>query len=727
MKSKKWLFALLLGSFALTASACGDDAGGSQDVQSELTYKLTCASPNTCTLTMEPNQDGLITVQLSSLDKDGKTNFVPGVQITATTQSNAVSIVTDANPQVTDALGQYALRIHSGSEEGLALFTFNPDPAYPALPLTFAVTVRKPEVVTPQPAVTNYEISAIYNGTQNLNYAEVMLFEDTQCAELVTTGMTSDELKAITAPDPTLKQSKAITTTIDEVTFNISREEADFTSYAALAIAQAGGVMVAYGCNDGLSRNVPNTVIALSDAQLSENPDVDPGDDPTKPPIIDPDKPEPEIPELDYKGTFELTSSFNALSLLPHAETDGSFVMFKDMLVGDWIEFALDMLSDPEGTVPKLLTEQLLPLLLDAEWFSNLVGKLLGDSVAALLTPETINALFSQFGLDKIIKDTLTELTAQISWWNTATGAVEIVNNLATNFTLHGNFSNNAYSTLDANQSISGIGHNYQRLLYHNGGIPINGKDCIVGQAFEDLKDGSTICSISLTDIEGGGVIRGAFTANFSDIDEYGAGATVNIQKHALDLAYGRLIYGVLMNVLPEVLGNDKLDSLGGVLEHYIGMGLLALWNKNHPDQQITDKTSCAAIGEVASGYLNELLGSNESIATIIAMFANGSTIGALCTKGIEAFDGMIETQLDKLSVSTDKVNFSSDPCQVSYVTDKSGHPTKIAEFGQEHPWGSTATDNRCIWNVSIVSGTDDAGTPETMTIKGRFHAVGLR
>ena len=727
MKSKKWLFALLLSSFALTGVACTNEAGESEDVANDLTYKLTCASPHSCTMIMEPNQVGMLTVQFSSLDQENKTNIVPGVPMTATTQSDAISILSDSNPQVTDALGQYSIRIQSGANAGLATIVFSSaDPEYNATPVTMAVTVQAPSVVVPEPATTNYEISAIYNGTQKLNYAEVMLFEDTLCAELVTTGMTSDELKAITAPDPTLKQSKAISTKIEDVTFNISREEADFTSYAVLSIAQAGGVMVAYGCNDGLSRNVPNTVVVLNDAQLSETPD----DDPIKPPIIDPDKPEPEDPEipvLDYTGTYELTSSFNALSLLPHAETDGSFVMFKDMLVGDWIEFALDLLSDPEATVPKLLTEQLLPLLLNAEWFSNLISKLLGESVAALLNPEMINTLFSQFGIDKIITDTLTELTSEISWWGTATGAVEIVNNLATNFTLHGNFSNNAYTSLDENNMISGIGHNYQRLLYHNGGIPINGKDCIVGKAFDDLKDGSTICSINLSDIDGGGVIRGAFTAEFSELDTYGAGAKVDIQKHALDLAYGRLIYGVLMTVLPEVLGNEKLDSLGGVLEHYVGMGLLSLWNKNHETEQITDKADCAAIGEVAAKYLVQLLGSNESMATIIQMFANGSTLGALCSQGINAFDGLIEKQLDKLSVSTDKVMFSADDCAVSYVMEDDKYPTSIAEFGQEHAWDSTATDNRCIWNVSIVSGQDENGNDETMTIKGRFHAVGVR
>ena len=104
--------------------------------------------------------------------------------------------------------------------------------------------------------------------------------------------------------------------------------------------------------------------------------------------------------------------------------------------------------------------------------------------------------------------------------------------------------------------------------------------------------------------------------------------------------------------------------------------------------------------------------------------------ITSICNTGVSAIDNLIDTQLDKLSVSSDAVTFSSEKCNVRYVTDDHDTPTNIAYFGvEEHKWGSTVTEkDLCKWKVSITSKSTDEEGNETSTVRvidGKFWAVG--
>ncbi|MBQ8038095.1 MAG: hypothetical protein IJ268_13985 [Proteobacteria bacterium] len=717
MKKKSLLSTLMIG-VAVMMSACTDDVRNTPDEpveeQDTLTYSLTCASSVSCKLELETNQQGSITVQLSSKDTKGMVNLVGGKAIHIQSQSSLFKMQdgsASAFDFVTDALGQTTIVVSSLDTPGTGQIFFSTDADLVQEPLIFTVVVKAP-IVEPvvEPKDYNYNVKMTYEGIQQLAKAEALVYPGRSCSQIIKTGMTDKEVGNL--KDFAANKDQVIDTSIDNVSLDFTFNETDPVAYAVVGRARnADTKYAAYGCTDNMNRFSSNVLVELEDSQITE-------DTPGKPPVIKPDDPTPgPEPEYttDYSGKFALVSSFNALSLLPHADVpDGSIVMFKDMQAGDWIEFALALLSDPEATVPDILTQQLIPLLTNAEWFRNLIAKFAGDAIAAMLTPEFVDTLLETFGVKKIITDTLTNLTSEITWWNDAKGGIEIARELATNFTLSGTF-NNKTSDVDENNMIAGIGHTYSSLLYHNGTF----SKCLIGHDYGADAKGDKICEISLATLDKeAGSVSGAFTAEFSEITDNAA--TVNIKKHNLGLQYGKLIYASIMQILPTFIkANDgkPFDTIGSILEYYIGEGLVTLWNtKKAADEadMITGKSRCNAIGAASSKLI-------ASAWPAGAMLLTESMISMVCTMGINAFDKMIDNTLEKASYSSDKVAFSSDNCPITFIT-KADNTNVISHFGQSDYTWNGKTDKRCTWNVSIQG--KEGSQPKT--IKGKFWAVNV-
>ena len=699
---------------AVMMSACADEVRDTtEEEQPEpevLTYSLTCASSVSCKLELETNQMGSVTVQLSSKNAAGQINLVGGKPIHVQSTSSLFKMQDGSASTydlITDALGQTSLTIQSLDTPGTGQIFFSTDAELIQEPLIFTVVVKAPEVVpVVEPKDYNYNVKMTYEGIQTLKSAEALVYPGRSCSQIIKTGMTDAEVKDIKGYSSNKMQ--VVSTTVEDVSLDFTFTETDPVAYAVVGRAvNSDGKFAAYGCTDNMNRFSNEVMIELEDAQITE-PIV-------RPPVIEPPGPEePEDPtELttDYSGKFELVSSFNALTLLPHADlADGGVVMFKDMQAGDWIEFALTLLSDPEGTVPDILTQQLIPLLTNAEWFRNLIAKFAGEAIASMLTPEFVDTLLETFGVKKIITDTLTNLTSEISWWNDAKGGIEIARELATNFTLHGNF-NNKTADVDEKNMIAGIGHTYNSLLYHNGTF----SKCLIGHEYGKDAKGGKICEISLATLDkDAGSVSGAFTAEFSEIADNSG--TVTIKKHNLGLQYGKLIYAAIMQILPTIVtasDGKPFDTLGALLEYYIGEGLVALWNKKATDesQKIVDKHRCNAIGAAASN----LIGSAWPAG---AALLNESMLAMVCTMGIQAFDKMIDNTLQNASYTSDKVAFASNECPITFV--QVDNVNKISYFGQEDYVWNGKTDKRCIWNVSL--GKED----NYKTIQGKFAAVNV-
>ncbi|MBR4986060.1 MAG: hypothetical protein IKY83_10015 [Proteobacteria bacterium] len=718
MRRKFLLCALIMGAASLmTACSDGVDTKPQQE-EEELTYKLTCASALDCRLELETNQQGSIAIQLSSLNKDNQVNVVVGEEIQIQTLSSLFKLgdgSASSFVKPTTDIGSVTIDVTALDTPGTGQVFFSTTSGIVDEALSFTVVVKAPEVIpVVEPKDYNYNVKMAYEGIQTLANAEALIYPGQSCSQLIKTGMTDKEVGSIDKDhsDFASKKDQTISSSIDDVSLDFTFSEIDPVAYAVVGRAvNAEGKHVAYGCTDNMNRFSSSVLVELEDAQISEEPIIRP---PITPDPPTPDDPTPDEPlSTDYSGKFDLTSSFNALTLLPHADVeDNSVVMFKDMQAGDWIEFALKLLSDPEGTVPDILTQQLIPLLTNAEWFRDLIAKFAGESIAALLTPEFVDTLLETFGVKKIITDTLTNLTSEISWWNDAKGGIDIARNLATNFTLHGYF-NNKTADVDENNMISGIGHTYTSLLYHNGTF---GK-CIIGHDFgEDVK-GAKICEISLATLDkDAGSVRGAFTAEFSEITDNSG--LISIKKHNLGLEYGKLIYAAIMQILPTIVkaaDGKPFDTIGSVLEYYIGEGLVQLWNKKATDEadKLTDVHRCNAIGAASS----KLIGSAWPAG---AAFLNEGVLSMVCSMGINAFDKMIDSTLQKASYSSDKVSFASSNCPIQLAEVEKVN--KISYFGQgDYVWGAK-TDKRCVWTVSIQG--KEGSAPKT--IKGKFSAVNV-
>lgn len=715
---KTWLLALLVGFSALSVS-CSDDAGdesnrGEQDQnQGNATYALTCVNPD-CKMSLEQGKTGIVIMKLAMTVGTDAPVAVSGANISVAKTDSLVKLQAQDSTSVelvSDTSGMVTLLVTADAEkEGVEALTFaSKNDGISFEPVKFEVTVVKATVAEPdnpnpggdKPGEDGKKTTIDVDYKGKLTYAgeieafsngEVFLLEGKTCAQVAPSGMSATEIGNIKASELSAKADSNVLT--HEYGIKVTEIEEDIKTYAAVARVKTNDVFAAYGCTDGVMRDNVEFTVALEDAFNDVTPD-----------------PDPET-TVRYDGNYRLRSQFNALTLLPHAaKVDGKPVLFKDMLAGDWIEFALNFLSNPEKEITSIISDQLVPLLLQGDWLKKLLTQLGLGGVADTITPELLQSLIKTFGINTIIENLLKELTGQLPWWGTATDAVEMVKDLATNFTLDGEFVINT-PALDEKGMIAGIGHSYDALLYNNAAFD----KCYVGSdSNEKTADGKTICRIPLSSLDTNSSVRGTFTASFPAAD--GALPTKSdIAPHTLQLAYGKLIYATLLQTIPMFIkpedGAEVPKTLGRVLEYYIGYGLKTLWNKDeaHKDNLVT-KSYCGGISEYAMKLLEEKA---QSVQKVIAGLGGEVLLAGLCDQGVKALDKLINTQLDKLTVSNEKVSFTSNDCIITYTPSQST-PTvsALTSFGQKQVWGAT-TDNRCKWSVSVAEGK---------TVEGKFWA----
>lgn len=708
---KTWLLALLVGFSALSVS-CSDDAGdesnrGEQDQpQGDATYALTCVNPD-CKMSLEQGKTGIVIMKIAKTVGTEAPVAASGVNISVAKTDSLVKLQAQDSTSVelvSDTSGMVTLIVTADAEkEGVEALTFaSKNDGISFEPVTFEVTVVKATVAEPdnpnpggdKPGEDGKKTSIDVDYKGKLTYAgeieafsngEVFLLEGKTCAQVAPTGMSATKIGNIKASELSAKADSDVLT--HEYGIKVTEIEEDIKTYAAVARVKTNDVFAAYGCTDGVMRDNVEFTVALEDAFND----------------VTPPAPDPET-TVRYDGNYRLRSQFNALTLLPHAaKVDGKPVLFKDMLAGDWIEFALNFLSNPEKEITSIISDQLVPLLLQSDWFKKLLTQLGLGGVADTNAPELLQSLIKTFGINTIIENLLKELTGQLPWWGTATDAVEMVKDLATNFTLDGEFVINT-PALDEKGMIAGIGHSYDALLYNNAAFD----GCYVGSPNEKTTDGKTICRIPLSSLDTNSSVRGTFTASFDAAD--GALPTKSdIAPHTLQLAYGKLIYATLLQTIPMFIkpedGAEVPKTLGRVLEYYIGYALKTHWNKDeaHKDNLVT-KSYCEGIIEYAMKLLEENPKA-QKIRTIIASIGGEVMLTKFCGKGVEALDNLINTQLDKLTVSNEKVRFTSKDCIITYTPSQST-PTvsALTSFGQKQVWGAT-TDNRCTWRVSVAEG----------------------
>lgn len=716
---KTWLLALLVGFSALSVS-CSDDAGdesnrGEQDQnQGNATYALTCVNPD-CKMSLEQGKTGIVIMKLAKTVGTEAPVAASGVNISVAKTDSLVKLQAQDSTSVelvSDTSGMVTLLVTADAEkEGVEALTFaSKNDGISFEPVKFEVTVVKATVAEPdnpnpggdKPGEDGKKTSIDVDYKGKLTYAgeieefsngEVFLLEGKTCAQVAPSGMSATEIGNIKASELSAKADSDVLT--HEYGIKVTEIEEDIKTYAAVARVKTNDVFAAYGCTDGVMRDNVEFTVALEDAFND----------------VTPPTPDPET-TVRYDGNYRLRSQFNALTLLPHADkVDGKPVLFKDMLAGDWIEFALNFLSNPEKEITSIISDQLVPLLLQGDWLKKLLTQLGLGGVADTITPKLLQSLIKTFGINTIIENLLKELTGQLPWWGTATDAVEMVKDLATNFTLDGKFVINT-PALDEKGMIAGIVHSYDALLYNNAAFD---KCYVDSDSNEKTADGKTICSIPLASLDTNSSVRGTFTASFPAAD--GALPTKSdIAPHTLQLAYGKLIYATLLQTIPMFIkpedGAEVPKTLGRVLEYYIGYGLKTLWNKDeaHKDNLVT-KSYCAGISEYAMKLLEEKA---PSVQKVIAGVGGEVLLTAFCGKGVEALDKLIDTQLDKLTVSNEKVSFTSQDCIITYTPSQST-PTvsALTSFGQKQVWGAT-TDNRCTWRVSVADGK---------TVEGKFWA----
>lgn len=706
---KTWLLALLVGFSALSVS-CSDDAGdesnrGEQDQnQGNATYALTCVNPD-CKMSLEQGKTGIVIMKIAKTVGTEAPVAASGVNISVAKTDSLVKLQAQDSTSVelvSDTSGMVTLLVTADAEkEGVEALTFaSKNDGISFEPVKFEVTVVKATVAEPdnpnpggdKPGEDGKKTSIDVDYKGKLTYAgeieefsngEVFLLEEKTCAQVAPSGMSATEIGNIKASELSAKADSDVLT--HEYGIKVTEIEEDIKTYAAVARVKTNDVFAAYGCTDGVMRDNVEFTVALEDAFND----------------VTPPTPDPET-TVRYDGNYRLRSQFNALTLLPHAaKVDGKPVLFKDMLAGDWIEFALNFLSNPEKEITSIISDQLVPLLLQGDWLKKLLTQLGFGGVADTITPELLQTLIKTFGINTIIENLLKELTGQLPWWGTATDAVEMVKDLATNFTLDGEFVINT-PALDENGKIAGIGHSYSALLYNNAAFD----KCVGSDSNEKTADGKTICRIPLASPDTNSSVRGTFTASFPAAD--GALPTKSdIAPHTLQLAYGKLIYATLLQTIPMFIkpkdGAEVPKTLGRVLEYYIGYGLKTLWNKDeaHKDNLVT-KSYCAGISEYAMKLLEEKA---PSLQKVIAGAGCEDLLARFCTQGVAALDKLINTQLDKLTVSNEKVSFTSKDCIITYTPSQST-PTvsALTSFGQKQVWGAT-TDNRCTWRVSVAEG----------------------
>lgn len=700
------MVAVALSATALTFSACSDDKGDDIDdiiVEDDATYTLSCNGDAICDLKLDAGKSANVILQLSKKDKDGKIFLVGDSALKFHTDSALFKMQSAEAKDLdikTSELGQVNLQVTAGDVKGSGIITVTADEALKTNAVEVKVIIEKNEdEVIVDDLVGKITVKYDYAGAYSIASADAIIFAGKTCSEVAPSGLNATQVAGISAQVGGLMSDlKAIESgqKLSDIAVTIDTKVQKDTVFAVVGRGTLDGKYQAYGCvnniaYDGTANILLNDVFSVVV--------VDPDPDPTK---------------ENYAGKYQLVSSFDALSILPRADVTGT-PQFTEMLLGDWISWTLNFLSDPEKALPEILTKQILPLLLNADWFRDIVAKIL-PGFESILTPEVVDNLLETLGVKQLLTDLLSQVTDEITWWNSATSTIEVINEITQNFTLVGNFENKT-PHLNDNNAIAGIGHSYDSLWYHNGGF----EKCLIGKEVLGIKDksGKLICAIPLKNINDntGSTINGAFSMT---VLKTGDGDNANIAPHTLEMAYGKLIYGVIMEFLPLITGLDSASApktISGVMVYYIGQGLVGSWNKQDglADEDKIDATlhSCAGVGTALSKYLKLWL-KDKPIADLFGTFANPATLSALCETGVKSLDALIDKQIGKLSVSSDNVSFKSDNCPLYYNT----APKHLAAFGQAQINWKDANDGRCIWNMSVTV------KEKTQNVKGKFSAV---
>ena len=774
MKQKKLVFASLFCIVGLTLASCANETGKSQyeeepNEQKDCvsTYHLTlsgteqnaftCDADGNCDMTLNANASyNVIAIALtvsSENPTDSNGNACPsggvaGAEITLSSEKPIILNDDGNNTKVeTSELGLATVTVAAGDAENVATLKITTDAAHGSLSNRVFVTIPPSSVIEPEKM--DLQVKIAYAGEQALSSSDVLLFEDKTCAEILNSPndpLTRDEIFAL-QKDATDSKADYQDVNGAVMTFRYDKNE---HIYAAVGRGLLASAYTAYGCTDGLSASKNSVTVTLKDAMT-------PGEENEK--ICESKRCDLVTANTDenyafclanncidpivtvngvYTGTYFLQSQFSALSLLPHSNSND----FSQMLAGDWIQWSLDLLAHPESKVPDIVADQLIPLILNADWLKGLLEKFgVSESILAFLSPEMISSLLESFGIKKIIEDSLSQLLGQLGWWDTASSVITIVDEIATNLTLSGSFMINEEPNND-DELLNNI-HSYSHLLYNTGKF-----DCYFGASVGTDVNGNNICSVSLSTLDSTmGSVYGAFKGELSGCDSNGICSEVVIFDHSLKLAYGKLIYGVIMQFLPQLLeqvglgSSADIHSIGSLIEYYAGFGLVKAWNAHatkwndeHAAEiaegtskalEILDEstvTSCNAVATSATNFVGSWL-AGTGFGELVSKFLQPALITPLCKNGIAKLDDLIDSKLSNVTAGTDAIKFSTPngkPCVLNFGAQDAATGNRVLEsFGMtEYIWGQK-TDNRCEWQMSI-KGSEDG---KTLKVEGKFFA----
>ena len=785
MTKKKLWFASLCCVAGLSFAACSNESGKyteeeennqNQNAECETSYKMTlsgavnCNDSGICKMTYEDGGMNSIMIALSATSKesvDSNGNACPNgpaknVKVSISSDE-AISINDDGNNtsmETNDSFGTAVFTVAPGEAENSAVITISTDKDHGSLSQSIFVTI--PTQVEPKPQTVDLSIKLAYSGNQALTSSDVLLFKDKTCAEILASSNDPLTRGEVLGLQKTASNSKAdYSSEVNGASFSFSYgvEEMEGVTFAVVGRGAEGSAFVAYGCTDGLSADKTSVNVVLKDAMSSQD-EHDLLCESKDCSLVTKNTDEnylfcftngciDEIPTVNgvYTGIYRLQSQFNALSLLPHSGTND----FTTMLAGDWIQWSLDLLAHPEQKVPAIVFDQLLPLILNAPWLTELLNKLgVGDGILAFLSPDMINSLLDSFGVKKIIVDSLNQLLSQLTWWDTASSVITLVNEITTNFTLSGYLLINAEPN-DSDMLVSNI-HSYDSLLYNTGKF-----DCYFGDSYGKDNNQDNICRVKLSTLDQSfgeshseyvGSVYGSFKAELNDCDDDGICKSASIYSHSLQLAYGKLIYGVLMQFLPQLLeslgaGSAKeIHSIGTLIEYYAGFGLVKAWNshatswnEDHAAEiesgeskplaliDETTTTSCNAIATAATKFVGSWVASSlPSFAGVAETFLQPALLTPLCSNGIAKLDALIDSKLSNITAGTDAVQFmtpNDKPCKINFGALEANGDRVLESFGMtDYTWGQT-TDNRCDWIMSIKTADEN----KTLKVEGKFFA----
>ncbi len=811
MFKKSYLMALSLCCVAgLTVVGCGNDSQSSKTVDCTMSVtggNINCNAANVCTLTLDkdssvslqvavscgvaPSSNTTVTASaVSGLDVNGQgaTSSVvtdeygtAKISVKATGSDNA-RLTIAALPSVADEVKAVVdVTINSVPEDdpdeqticeqvGCYDGMLTSDPAYNA-----CVSL---ECVEAEKEIQFYDlgIKVSYAGEYAPTFADATLFAGKKCTDIVKDSagaLIPDQISNLTVNGGRVGASSNAAG-INNLDISIAHVEESTDKTAIIVRGSENGKYVAYGCAElaEISDASHNVTVTLKDAKIEKIVDLCHDYDCTNNQV--PGKTNydvcikegcisPDPVDSTYSGSYNLQSQFDALGLLPRSTKEKP--LFTEMLVGDWINWSLDLIKDPAEKVPAIITDQVLPLVLSADWLQKMITMVAGDAVAALLNPEMISTLLDQFGVQTIIESYISQFLGQFEWWSVTNNIVTIIDNIARNFTLAG------YFKIMENPSEAGIlpsnYHSYNALVY-NGAKFADAEGnikCFFGTKIGEDDDKNVLCSVPLGELDKEiGTINGAFTASLNDCssDDYVSNvcATATIDAHSLSMAYGRILYSVIMKALPSLIGEDArahVNSIGTLIEYYGGFGLVTLWNNEaekfnteHADEIAagtvasrtkiaSDVTMCSGIATAGSKFVGTLL-EKTKFAGVLDTWVTPATLTPLCSMGINKIDELINNGLNKLNVGSEKVQFKSNGnCSLKY------DGSDLVSFGPEnYVWGQK-TDTRCGWDLSLrrdvtvenvvdTGEVDEAGNPITKTettteskvytVPGKFFAT---